>query len=240
MTRPFEVACELDLPATPEDVWTAMTADSAAWQFPTGMEIAPGTTPGAPVTTWDPPRHFVVRMEAPDGTFNQLEYLLEARAGGTAHLRYVHSGILSDDWADQYDGIAAHTEFYLHTLGEYLAHFKGRAVTYVGTPSSGIEGPASAGGPDAMDTLRAALGVPNAAVGDPVSADLGAAGRLEGVVDFASPAFLGVRTADSLYRFFGRNLFNGVVGMSAHRFADGVDAAAEQKALSDWLGSVYR
>ena len=239
MTRPFEVARELDLPASPEDVWTAMTADSAAWQFPTGMEIAPGTTPGAPVTTWDPPRHFVVRMEAPDGTFNSLEYLLEARAGGIAHLRYVHSGILADEWADQYDAIGAHTDFYLHTLAEYLAHFNGQQVTYVGQPSAGIEGPASAGAADAMDTLRAALGVPTAVVGDAVSAELGAAGRLEGVVDYASPAFLGVRTADSLYRFFGRNLFGGVVGMSAHRFAEGVDAAAEEKALSDWLVGVF-
>src|SRR5438270_22158 len=80
----------------------------------------------------------VVRMESPDGTFNALDYTIEAREGGTAHLRYVHSGILADGWEDQYDAIDGHTDFYLHTLAEYLAHFNGRPVTYVGRPSSGI------------------------------------------------------------------------------------------------------
>ena len=82
-------------------------------------------------------------MESPDGTFNALDYTIEAREGGTAHLRYVHSGILSDEWEDQYDAIGGHTDFYLHTLGQYLEHFNGREVTYVGQPSDGINGPAS-------------------------------------------------------------------------------------------------
>jgi hypothetical protein len=68
-------------------------------------------------------------MESPDGTFNALDYAIEARDGGTAHLRYVHSGILADEWEDQYDAIGGHTDFYLHTLGQYLAHFNGRNVT---------------------------------------------------------------------------------------------------------------
>src|SRR5205823_2763058 len=135
----------------------------------------------------------------------------------TAHLRYVHSGILADAWEDQYDAIGGHTDFYLHTLAEYLEHFGGREVTYVGQPSSGIDGPESAGGSDAMDTLRSALGLSaGVAPGAVVSASLGDAGRLEGVVDYATPEFLGVRTADGLYRFFGRNFYGGVVGMSAH------------------------
>jgi uncharacterized protein YndB with AHSA1/START domain len=242
MSRAFEITREVDLPAAPEDVWTAITADTAAWQFPTGMEIPAGATPpeGAPIQTWDPPRRLVIRMESPDGTFNALDYAIEARSGGTAHLRYVHSGILADEWEDQYDAIDGHTDFYLHTLGEYLKHFNGRPVTYVGQPSSGIEGPKAAGTPDAMDTLRGALGVGNgAAVGDAVHADLGAAGKLDGVIDYLTPAFLGVRTEDTLYRFFGRNYFGSVVGLSAHVFRDDVDAAAAENALKNWLDSVY-
>ena len=99
------------------------------------------------MTTWDPPNRLVVRMESPDGTFNALDYAIEARAGGTAHLRYVHSGILADEWEDQYDAIGGHTDFYLHTLAQYLEHFRGRPVTYVGQPSDGINGPESAGTP---------------------------------------------------------------------------------------------
>ena len=242
MSREFEVARAIDLPAAPEDVWTAITADPAAWQFPTGMEIPAGAEPpeGAPITTWEPPHRLTIRMESPDGTYNALDYGIEARAGGTALLRYVHSGILADEWEDQYDAIGAHTDFYLHTLGQYLEHFNGRGVTYVGQPSSGIEGPEAAGTAEAMDTLRAALGLaPDAKVGEAVRAQLGDAGTLEGVIDYSTPEFLGVRAGDGLYRFFGRNHFGGVVGMSAHLFADGVDAAASEAALKRWLDGVY-
>ncbi len=71
------------------------------------MEIPAGASPpeGAPVQTWDPPHRLVIRMESPDGTFNALDYAIEARDNGTAHLCYVHSGILADEWEDQYDAI---------------------------------------------------------------------------------------------------------------------------------------
>jgi uncharacterized protein YndB with AHSA1/START domain len=241
MSRAFEVAREIDLPAAPDDVWTAITADSAAWMFPSGLDVPAGDEPpGEPISTWDPPHRLVIRMQAPDGTFNALDYAIEAREGGTAHLRYVHSGILADGWEDQYDAIGGHTDFYLHTLGQYLEHFNGRQVTYVGQPSSGIEGPEAAGTPDAMDALRAALGVPaDAGVGEEVHASLGDAGSLEGVIDFATPEFLGVRTAEGLYRFFGRNHYGSVVGMSAHLFVDGVDAAERETALKAWLDGMY-
>jgi hypothetical protein len=72
-----------------------------------------------------------------------------------------------------------------------------------------------------------------------VHASLGDAGTLEGVIDYSTPEFLGVRTADGLYRFFGRNYYNGVVGMSAHLFVDGVDAASREAALKAWLDGVY-
>jgi uncharacterized protein YndB with AHSA1/START domain len=235
MSREFEVTREVDLPAAPEDVWTAITTGTAAWMFPTELPE------GGPIQTWDPPHRLVVRMESPDGTFNALDYTIEAREGGTAHLRYVHSGILADEWEDQYDAIGPHTDFYQHTLGQYLQYFNGRPVTYVGQPSAGIEGPADADTPDAMDRLRAALGVaPGARVGDEVHATLGDAGTLDGVIDYSTPEFLGVRADDGLYRFFGRNHYGGVVGMSAHVFVDGgLDAAAGEAALKAWLDGVY-
>ena len=91
-----------------------------------------------------------------------------------------------------------------------------------------------------MDTLRAALGIDgDASIGDAVHADLGGAGTLDGVIDYLTPEFVGVRTEDSLYRFFGRNHYGSVVGMSAHVFRDGVDAAASEAALKAWLDGVY-
>ena len=242
MSREFEVSREVDLPASADDVWTAITADTAAWQFPTGLEIPAGETPpeGSPITTWDPPHRLVVRVESPDGSFNALDYEIEAREGGTARLRYVHSGILADGWEDQYDAIGSHTDFYLHTLAQYLEHFNGRPVTYVGRPSAGIEGPDAAGTPEAMETLRAAIGVASdAAVGDRVGTTLGDAGRLEGVIDYSTPEFLGVRADEGLYRFFGRNHHGAVVGMSAHLFVEDVDAETCEAQLKAWLDGVY-
>jgi uncharacterized protein YndB with AHSA1/START domain len=235
MSREFEVTREVDLPAAPDDVWTAITSGTAAWMFPTELPE------GEAVQAWDPPHRLAIRMESPDGTFNALEHTIEARDGGTAHVRYVHSGILSDEWESQFDAIGPHTDFYLHTLGQYLEHFNGREVTYVGQPSSGIDGPEAAGAADAMDTLRAALGLSSGArVGDQVHAPLGGAGTLDGVIDYSTPEFLGVRADDGLYRFFGRNRWGGVVGMSAHVFVDGgVDAGASEAALKAWLDGVY-
>ena len=91
-----------------------------------------------------------------------------------------------------------------------------------------------------MNTLRAALGIgTHAAVGDSVHAQLGGAGALEGVIDYLTPEFIGIRTSDSLYRFFGRNHYGSVVGMSVHAFRDDVDAAVAEKALKSWLDSIY-
>ena len=91
-----------------------------------------------------------------------------------------------------------------------------------------------------MDTLRPALGIGDgAAVGDPVHAGLGGAGALDGVIDYLTPEFIGVRTKDSLYRFFGRNHFGSVVGLSGHVFRDDVDPVAAEAALKSWLDSLY-
>jgi hypothetical protein len=59
------------------------------------------------------------------------------------------------------------------------------------------------------------------------------------VIDYSTPEFLGVRTGDGLYNFFGRNHYGSVVGMSAHLFGERVDAAEREAQLKAWLDSVY-
>jgi hypothetical protein len=233
MGKEFEIRREVELPATPEAVWDAVATapGTASWLFPED----PG--PDALVES-DRPRRYAVRTESEDGTFNALEFVIEARAGGTAVLRYVHSGIFSDEWGDQYDAVDAHTDFYLHTLGQYLEHFSPRTATYVGGGPDGLNGPEASMAPDAFVTLQRALGVPEgASTGDRVRL---AHDEVDGVIDYLTPAFLGVRTADALYRFFGRNAFGGPVGMSIHHFGDGVDAEAMSAAWERWLEGVYR
>ena len=131
-------------------------------------------------------------------------------------LRYVHSGVFTDDWDNQYDSAGQHTDFYLHTLGQYLRYFAGQRPTYIAA-----EGPEAAKATDAFDALRQRAWADRGqhapatrcASRRPVST------RWTRVVDYATPNFIGVRSADGLYRFFGRNAFGMPVGLSHHLFA---------------------
>ena len=233
MPREFEIRREVVLPATPEEVWEAVAteAGNAGWLFP--FHVEPGE--GASVES-DPPRRFANRQERGDW-FNAIEFVIEGRDGGTSVLRYAHSGIFVDDWEDQYDGADAHTDFYLHTLGQYLRYFGGRAATYIGTPSAGIVGPPASAAPDGFARLQRALGL-GAELREGEATTLTPAGRdpIDGVIDYVRPHFLGVRTPDALYRFFGRNAFGAPVAMSVHAFAAGdVDADHERRRWERWL-----
>jgi hypothetical protein len=230
MGKEFEIRREVELPATPEEVWDAVATGpgTASWLFP--EEADPND-----IVESDRPRKFAVRTESEDGSFNALEFVIEAR-GGTAVLRYVHSGIFDDEhWDAQYDAVGAHTDFYLHTLGQYLEHFAPKTATYVGGGPGGLNGPEASMTPDAFETLKRTLGATQ--TGAQVSMPNGAG---DGEADYVNDTFLGVRTGDALYRFFGRNAWGGPVGMTIHHFGDGVDADATGDAWRDWLAGVYR
>jgi hypothetical protein len=231
MGKEFEIRREVELPATPEEVWEAVATGPgiASWLFP--EEPGPESTVES-----DQPRRYAVRTEFGGGAFNSVEFVIEARGEG-AILRYVHSGVFEEaGWDDQYDAVDGHTDFYLHTLGQYLEHFSPRTATYVGGGPGGLSGPEASMAPDGFTKLQAALGVDGAGPGDTVRL---AHADVDGVVDYKTEHFLGVRTSDALYRFFGRNAFGGPVGMSIHHFGDGVDAEAEGRAWTAWMASVY-
>ncbi|MDI2033310.1 SRPBCC family protein [Paenarthrobacter nitroguajacolicus] len=225
--RNFEIVADTELPGTPERVWNAVTADTAAWMFPTDQWPAVKTVE-------EYPTHLVSRMEGPEGWFNQLEHVLEPLEGGRAKLHYVHSGIFADNWDEQYDGASKHTRFYLHTLGQYLEFFDGRPVVF-----TDIQAPASSQTPDGFVQLKRALGVEGAAAGTAVDVELEGVGRLSGEVDFADGNFLGLRTADAMYRFFGRNAFGAPVGMTVHDFSGSGDAELTAKSWGSFLEKVY-
>jgi hypothetical protein len=234
MPPEFECIREVVLPATPEEVWEAIatTAGNAAWLFPN--EIDPD---GSGATVWDPPRHFGVRTQQGDW-FNALEFVIEGRDGGTSLLRYVHSGIFVEDWDTQYDAVQQHTDFYLHTLSEYLEHFNGRTATYIGELPGGIEGPTTSATPDGFQRLQQALGLEaQASKGDLALLTPQGLEPIEGVLDYLRPNFIGVRSTDALYRFFGRNAFGAPVAMSIHMFIDGVDPDEIKNNWRQWLNT---
>ncbi|WP_236796779.1 SRPBCC domain-containing protein [Amycolatopsis sp. GM8] len=228
MSKEFAIEREVVLPATPEEVFAAVTTGTANWMFPT-----PAPEPGDPIVkNWEPPNRFTVRQDGEDGWFNALDFIISARDGGTAALRYVHSGILTDDWDNQYDGASKHTDFYHHTLGQYLRYFGGKSAVY-----AEVGGPPASSDPAALDAVRKSLGV--SAVGDPVRLELPGLAPADAVVDYLNPYFIGLRTPDALYRIFGRNNFGGTVDASAHLFGENADKDRTEQALSAYLNGVF-
>jgi hypothetical protein len=238
MSKEFEVRREVALPGTPEQIFAAVTRETAAWMFP--IEEAPGVGGLGPddpkVKVWSPPEHVAVRVDGPEGFFNALDYLIEAREGGTAYLRYVHSGVLMQDgWEDQYDGIGAHTDFYLHSLGQYVKYFAGRPVEYLAAG-----GPASSGAAGSIDVLKAALGLGSESkVGDSVSLEVPGFGWVEAEIDYLTPRFVGLRASGALYRFYGREAFGGTVDVAHHLFEPKTGVAESTAAWQQWLNGVF-
>lgn len=241
MSKEFEIVREFEVDASPEQVWEAITAGTAGWLWP--MEYEPregGAAPyGGTVTVWQPGHHLTARTESPEDapqqTFNQLEHVIEAREGGGCRVRYVHSGIFVDDWDNQYDGADKHTDFYLHTLRQYLIHFTGRPAVF-----ASVDAPAASTAPEGLDTLSRALGLPDdAGEGATVRVDLPGAGSVDAVVDYRNRYFVGLRTDGAMYRLFGRNHFGAPVGVSIHDFASGADAEYNEQAWRGRLDEVF-
>lgn len=236
MGRRFEIVREADFDATPEQVWDAVTTGTAGWLWPLEVEPRVGGAAafGGTVTAWDKPRHFANHVDGADGWFNTLDHQIDVRDGRTV-LRYMHSGIFVDNWDSQYDGADKHTDFYLQTLRQYVENFPGQEATYVS-----IDAPAASQSATAVAQLLTALGGgPAAAVGDSVRLPVAAAGDTRGVIDYVTPHFVGIRTPDALYRFFGRNAWGGPVTLSIHAFGEGVNTEQAEAAWAEFFSELY-
>jgi hypothetical protein len=244
MSKEFEIAREFEVDATPEQVWEAITTGTDGWLWP--MEAPEpregGKGPfGSTVLAWDPPHRYTNRVEnveeIAEQSVNQLDYTVEPRDGGRrAWVRYVHSGILVDDWDNQYDAANRHTDFYLHTLRQYLTRFQGRPVTAFVT----FDGPDASKAADALTVVGRALGLADdTAEGTRVRARGPEDHLLDAELDFRNPYFIGLRTDDALIRFFGRNHWGYPVGMSVHGFAPDADAKVDEASWKGWLDGVF-
>ncbi|MFC7550855.1 SRPBCC domain-containing protein [Plantactinospora sp. GCM10030261] len=237
MSRPFEVGWTGDLPAGPAAVWDAVTRRTAGWLWPVEYESRAGGSErglgGGTVTVWEPPSRFTTRSGEGSGGGNELDYRLEPRGSGT-HLRYTHRGTADGDYDREVDACRRHTNFYYHSLVEYVRHFAGRDAVYV--TADGPEASARGG----SDLLRRALGVSgDVAVGDRVRLTPAGLPPIDGVVDYATPEFLGVRTSDALYRWYGRDAWGWPVGLAHHLFGPDVDGVAAGAAWNRWLTGIF-
>jgi uncharacterized protein YndB with AHSA1/START domain len=247
MAKRFEIKRDLDAGASPEQVWDAIATGRGqdSW-FMGNSEIEPregGTarwslgdfTMTGTVTAWEPARHFAnITPEGPDGTFHQFDYRIEARGPRSSTIRYVHSGALGQpDWEAEYEAMSEGDPMYLQKLVEYVTYFSGR----YGVPVNAF-GPNIPDRDEAMATFRRALGLPDwAAAGDEARLTPEGFEPIEGVVDYVSPEFLGVRTQDALYRFI--HAFEGAVVVGHHLFAPGVEQADAEEAWRAWLERTF-
>ncbi len=234
MTKEFICVREVNLPASPDDVWDAVatTEGLASWLFP-----MPISAVGEGTSSWEPPHHLAIRIERGDW-FNALEYVIEGK-DGSSKLRYVHNGIFVDDWEVQYDAVQQHTDFYLHTLGQYLEYFKGQTATFVGDVPGGIQGPANSSKAESFDRVKKALGlVPEMQVGTNLHILPNGLDTFDGTIDYLQPNFVGIRSSSALLRFFGRNAFGQPVGMTIHQFGKVEDAEGIASKWKEWLDTV--
>ena len=237
MVKELEVRWESELPASPEAVWDAITkhADGYLWKIEFEPRVGGAerglTRTGGTVTAWEPPRHFATRVDGDER--NELDYRLEP-LGAITYVRYRHrTAVQASELEVQLDACRRHTAFYRHSLGQYACQFPGRQAAYVS-----IDGPAEEG---SFAAVRRALGLPDDVVaGDLVRLTPEGLEPIDGVVDYATDRFLGIRTADALYRVYGRDAWGWPVGLAHHLFGDGVDKAATQRAWADWVAGVFQ
>jgi hypothetical protein len=229
MPGEFEIAKEILLAATPEQVWETIATEAglAAWFQPSPVDPSSDL-----VVAWQPGRRLAIRIPpAPDGSVHAFEYLIEARDGGKAILRFVHSGVMGDDWNDEYQSITSGGwDMYLQTLAQYHRYFAGRPAVYFEAA-----GPASSATPAAWESLIEALTREPAQIGAAIRVELVDADPAEGVIDFVSPDFVGLRTPDALIRFHGRSALGLTVAVSQHAYTRDIDAERTRMAWESWL-----
>jgi uncharacterized protein YndB with AHSA1/START domain len=243
MPHPFRIETSVEVEATPEEVWDALTIGEQldGWWIGAPNHVEPrlggtvrqnfgGEVSESTIAAWDPPHHFADEgTPGPDGVVHAMEFTLEGRSGTTT-VRFVHSGFLGDDWEAEYEALSEGDPMYIHQLAQYVRFFRGRPVAIVEHFQPEIKDRAAA-----MAILRNAMGLGDAAaVGDTVRLDPAGLGAVEGAVDYAASSIIGVRTDDALYRFAFIPMGGGIY-MGHHLYRDDVDVAAATAGWASWL-----
>jgi uncharacterized protein YndB with AHSA1/START domain len=245
MVQPFEIDLNIDVDATPEEVWEAISTGPGmdSW-FLGHVDIEPreggavrwtvgGFESEATVSTWDPPNRIVTMTEEdPEGSRHSFDYTVTLREGGRSNVRYVHSGMLGGDWEAEYEAMGEGDPMYLFKLAQYLGHFKGRFGI-----SIDVFGPNVPDTDVVMGGFRRALGIDHVSLGDNVSLKPEGLQPIEGEVDALSVHFLGVISENAIYRFI--HGFTGQTMVGHHFFGDGSDKDQLEDDWRSWLERTF-
>jgi uncharacterized protein YndB with AHSA1/START domain len=250
MSYAFTIEDEIDVDATPLQAWQAISSGPQmdSW-FMGRNEVEPrvdgtvrtdfdGFAMQSTITEWDPPTRLVYRSaEDSHGAFMEFGWRVEQRVGGGATLHFTHRGRLAgDDGQAEYEALKRGDPMYLRKLAGYLEFFNGRTATR----NFAVQGPVVATAEQFWSALRPALGFDRAAgihEWDAVHAVLDGPGTIDGVVDYLTPEFLGVRTSTGLYRFLYAP--GGVTMVEHHDFASGPNGHLTADTWRTWLTNVF-
>ncbi|MFB9964573.1 SRPBCC family protein [Sinosporangium siamense] len=243
MGREWEQYDEVEVDATPEQVWEAIATGPGydSW-FMGRTELDPGeggavrTDLGgyvmeSTITEWEPLRRFAFRGdESPDGRFIAFQFFIEGRERSGTTLRLVTNGFLpGDDWEAEFEAMRIGGAMYFATLVAYLTHFAGRTATPIT-----VSAPAVPYAVAVFERLPEALGLAaEPAVGDRTRVAPDGLPEIDGVVDFVNRDAIGIRTHDALYRFVRG--FDGPMVVTHHVFAESVDRKEAEQAWRAWL-----
>lgn len=241
MGKDFEIVNEIEVGATPEQAWQAIATGEGMDGWYMGRNeidpkeggkvrtMAPNWTEEATITTWDPPNRLAYRTDtAEDGAYMSFDYRIEGTDKGDTSIKWTHTGMLGDNWEQEYEAMNEGDTAYFHKLGVYLTHFFGRKATPVET-----YGPEVHDREHAMKLMKEGLGLSEpVAVDDKVRLTPAGIEPIEGVVEWVSPSFLGVRADDALYRFIWA--FTGPLMVAHHIFRD-IDEKQEADAWKAWM-----
>jgi uncharacterized protein YndB with AHSA1/START domain len=252
MAHPFELTHEIEVPASPEEVWEAIATGPgiSAWFIPAQVEQREGGTlsldmgtgmePIGRVTGWEPPRRFAYEEEHPvegaEPARLATEFLVEARSGGTCVVRLV-SNLFGggSDWDDQLEAMELGWGDYFHVLHAYLSDFPGQSCSSVYVTGNAAP-PADA----AWTAFTEALGLSPAAEAEPISAGADAP-RLAGRVDRVGASWLVLRVDEPApgMAMIGAYEWKDHVFTSVHLYLYGEAGAAvaesETRAWRSWM-----
>ena len=252
------VEMELEVQATPEEVWQAIATGPgiSAWFVPTRVEEREGGavtfefggemgSSTGEVTRWQPPRRFdyVEREWMPGAPPVATEIQVTSAGGGTTVVRMSHSlSATSDEWDQHLEAFEKGWEPYFEILRRYLADHAGARCAPVRTTGT-VAGPAGAED-GAWERLLHSLGIEGAEEGSSVRTTSGAP-RLAGTVvratarDHQRDLLVALDEPAPGFALLGAFFWEGTAHTSASLYLYGAEAPAaaerEQAAWSSWM-----